>query len=179
MAARNSVGAHARGTAVISSAWPRAAIRAAAAADRRCAGRRRRRLREASALVLRAPPGAGKTTRVPPATLDAGLADQRQDPRAAAAARRRPGHRRPHRRRARLAAGRRSRLPGALRIADSVRGRGSQIITEGILLRRLLGRSVPAGVRRSSSSTSSTSARWPAIWRWPWSGRFSSRCGRS
>ena len=34
------------------------------------------RLRESSALVLRAPPGAGKTTRVPPALLHAGLAEE-------------------------------------------------------------------------------------------------------
>jgi ATP-dependent helicase HrpB len=33
------------------------------------------RLRQSSALVLRAPPGAGKTTRVPPALLHAGLAE--------------------------------------------------------------------------------------------------------
>ena len=32
---------------------------------------------------------------------------------------------------------------------------------------------------RSSSSTSSTSGRWPATWPWRWSGRCSSRCGRS
>src|SRR5437879_1042221 len=32
------------------------------------------RLRERSAIVLRAPPGAGKTTRVPAAILDAGIA---------------------------------------------------------------------------------------------------------
>ncbi len=32
-------------------------------------------LRRSNAIVLRAPPGAGKTTRVPPAILDAGLAD--------------------------------------------------------------------------------------------------------
>ena len=31
-------------------------------------------LRTAGAIVLKAPPGAGKTTRVPPAMLDAGLA---------------------------------------------------------------------------------------------------------
>jgi ATP-dependent helicase HrpB len=36
------------------------------------------RLRGASSLVLRAPTGAGKTTRVPPAVLDAGLAGDRQ-----------------------------------------------------------------------------------------------------
>jgi ATP-dependent helicase HrpB len=34
------------------------------------------RLRDSSALVLRAPPGAGKTTRVPPALLHAGLAEK-------------------------------------------------------------------------------------------------------
>ena len=32
-------------------------------------------LRDVGAVVLKAPPGAGKTTRVPPAMLDAGLAD--------------------------------------------------------------------------------------------------------
>ena len=32
-------------------------------------------LRTSNAVVLEAPPGAGKTTRVPPAILDAGLAD--------------------------------------------------------------------------------------------------------
>ncbi|MBL8829342.1 MAG: ATP-dependent helicase HrpB [Planctomycetaceae bacterium] len=36
------------------------------------------RLRGATSLVLRAPTGAGKTTRVPPAVLDAGLAGDRQ-----------------------------------------------------------------------------------------------------
>ncbi len=35
-------------------------------------------LRHREALVLEAPPGAGKTTRVPPALLDAGLAGQKQ-----------------------------------------------------------------------------------------------------
>jgi len=37
-----------------------------------------RQLREHGQLVLRAPTGAGKTTQVPPAILDAGLADSRQ-----------------------------------------------------------------------------------------------------
>src|SRR5438270_9862309 len=36
------------------------------------------RLREAGAVVLRAPTGAGKTTRVPPALLDGGLTGDRQ-----------------------------------------------------------------------------------------------------
>src|SRR5207248_2360870 len=36
------------------------------------------RLREAGAVVLRAPTGAGKTTRVPPALLDSGLTGDRQ-----------------------------------------------------------------------------------------------------
>ncbi len=35
-------------------------------------------LRQASSVVLRAPAGAGKTTRVPPAILDSSLADSRQ-----------------------------------------------------------------------------------------------------
>ena len=125
-----------------------------------------------------APPGAGKTTRVPPAMLDAGLAADGKDPRPAAAARRRPGHRRPDCRRARLAAGRGSRLPGAVRVArrpadanrDHHRGHPAAAAA---------GRSVSAGRRRSSSSTNSTSGRWPATWRWRWSGRSSSRCGPS
>ncbi|MDX1968295.1 MAG: ATP-dependent helicase HrpB [Planctomycetaceae bacterium] len=36
------------------------------------------RLRERTSVVLKAPPGAGKTTRVPPAIVNAGLAGQRQ-----------------------------------------------------------------------------------------------------
>ena len=37
-----------------------------------------RELRESSSVVLRAPTGAGKTTRVPPALLDAGLLGERR-----------------------------------------------------------------------------------------------------
>src|SRR5438105_10062668 len=57
-------------------------------------------LREHAAVVVRAPTGAGKTTRVPPALLDAGFADRGQivmlEPRrlaARAAARRMAGER--------------------------------------------------------------------------------------
>ena len=64
------------------------------------------------AAVLVAGPGAGKTTRVPPA-----LVDRRPGDRAAAAARRRPRRRRADRRGARLDARPRGRLARALRAA--------------------------------------------------------------
>ena len=88
--------------------------------------------------MLRAPPGAGKTTRVPPAILDAGIGGPRPGARASAAARRGPCGGRAHRPRARLA---HRATKSATRSASnraSVRARGLAVITEGILLRRLL-----------------------------------------
>lgn len=94
-------------------------------------------LRASPALVLRAPPGAGKTTRVPPAMLDAGLADAGRilvlQPRRVAA----------RATAARIAAERGWRLGEEVgyqvRFESRVGPRTKiAIITEGILLRRLL-----------------------------------------
>jgi ATP-dependent helicase HrpB len=93
-------------------------------------------LREAPAVVLQAPPGAGKTTRVPPALLDAGLAE------------RQILHLQPRRIAARAAARRmsaeRGTVPGDL-FGWHVRferqaNRNSRVlaVTPGILLRTLL-----------------------------------------
>jgi ATP-dependent helicase HrpB len=94
-------------------------------------------LRQAPALVLRAPPGAGKTTRVPPALLDAGLAGSGKilvlQPRRVAA----------RATAARIAAERGAQLGDEigyqvrfeLRVGPRTR---LAVITEGILLRRLL-----------------------------------------
>src|SRR6476659_2342227 len=94
-------------------------------------------LRSASALVLRAPPGAGKTTRVPPAILDANLAGEGrilvlQPPRVAARASA-----------SRIAAERGGSLGDEIGYQVRFESRISQrtriaVITEGILLRRLL-----------------------------------------
>src|SRR5439155_25153684 len=95
------------------------------------------RLGEAAAVVLKAPPGAGKTTRVPPAMLDAGLAaagtilvpqPRRVAARASAA---------------RIAAERGARrgeeIGYQVRFESRVSARTRlAVITEGILLRRLL-----------------------------------------
>ena len=83
-------------------------------------------LRASGAVVVEAPPGAGKTTRVPRALLDAGLGGGRGEivvlePRRLAGA---PG-RRARGRRARRAAGRDRRLPGALRGRVGPRTRAS------------------------------------------------------
>lgn len=94
-------------------------------------------LRASSAVVLRAPPGAGKTTRVPPAILDAGLAEggrilvlqpRRVATRASAA---------------RIAAERGTSLGEEIGYQVRFESRISQrtriaVITEGILLRQLL-----------------------------------------
>jgi ATP-dependent helicase HrpB len=90
-----------------------------------------------SALVLKAPPGAGKTTRVPPAILDAGLASTSKilvlQPRRVAA----------RASAARIAAERGTRLGEEIgyqvRFESCVSARTRlAVITEGILLRRLL-----------------------------------------
>jgi ATP-dependent helicase HrpB len=94
-------------------------------------------LRQSSAVVLRAPPGAGKTTRVPPAMLDAGLAGSGKiivlQPRRVAA----------RATAARIAAERGTRLGDEIGYQVRFESRVSQqtrlaIVTEGILLRRLL-----------------------------------------
>ena len=98
-------------------------------------------LREAGAVVLQAQPGAGKTTRVPPAILDAGLADMRADepgqivvlqPRRAAA----------RSTAARIAFERGSVLGGEVGYQvrqDSRMSKGTRILicTDGVFLRRL------------------------------------------
>src|SRR5437660_810499 len=94
-------------------------------------------LRRGPALVLRAPPGAGKTTRIPPAILEAGIPQQGKilvlQPRRVAA--RATAARIAHERGWRLGdeigyqVRFESRIGAKTRIA---------IITEGILLRRLL-----------------------------------------
>lgn len=97
-----------------------------------------RHLRTASSLVLRAPPGAGKTTRVPPALLDAGLAASGKivvlQPRRVAA----------RATAARIAAEHGWRLGDEVGYQVRFENRTTaktriEIITEGILLRRLLG----------------------------------------
>lgn len=94
-------------------------------------------LRDSAYLVLQAPPGAGKTTRVPPALLDAGFAEAGKiivlQPRRVAA----------RATAARIAAERGTRLGDEIgyRVRfDSRAGPKTQIeiVTEGILLRRLL-----------------------------------------
>ena len=94
-------------------------------------------LQQSPALVLRAPPGAGKTTRVPPAMLDAGLAGDGQilvlQPRRVAA----------RATAARIAAERGGRLGDEIGYQVRFESRISArtrlaVITEGILLRRLL-----------------------------------------
>src|SRR5690348_6219723 len=103
-------------------------------------------LRDASALVLRAPPGAGKATRVPPALIDAQLiaADQEilvlQPRRVAARATA-----------ARIAGERGAQLGDEIGYQVGFESRVSRrtrlaIITEGILLRRLLTDPFLAGV---------------------------------
>ena len=94
-------------------------------------------VRERGVAVLVAPPGAGKTTRVPGALLDAGVVDGR-DRRAAAAAARRAARRRAGRERARRRA---RRARSATRCASTARSRGAtriRFVTEGVLTRRLL-----------------------------------------
>lgn len=95
-------------------------------------------LQRANAVVLRAPAGAGKTTRVPPALLDAGLAGAKKivvlQPRRVAA---------------RATAARMARERGGklgdeigfrVRFESCVSSRTRlEVVTEGILLRRLLG----------------------------------------
>src|SRR5262245_60696691 len=94
-------------------------------------------LRERAAVVLRAPPGAGKTTRVPPAILDAGLAASGKilllQPRRVAA----------RASAARIAAERGGRLGEEIGYQVRFESRAGPttrlaVITEGILLRRLL-----------------------------------------
>jgi ATP-dependent helicase HrpB len=94
-------------------------------------------LRSSAAVVLRAPPGAGKTTRVPPAILDAGLAGDGKilvlQPRRVAA----------RASAARIADERGSRLGEEIGYQVRFESRVSArtrlaVITEGILLRRLL-----------------------------------------
>lgn len=93
-------------------------------------------LRKSSAVVLRAPPGAGKTTRVPPAILDAGLAASGKiivlQPRRVAA----------RATAARISAERASRLGDEIGYAVRFESRTGphtriEIVTEGILLRTL------------------------------------------
>jgi ATP-dependent helicase HrpB len=97
-----------------------------------------RHLRAASSLVLRAPPGAGKTTRVPPALLHAGLATRGKivvlQPRRVAA----------RATAARIAAEQGWQLGGEVgyqvRFVNRTTAKTRiEIVTEGILLRRLLG----------------------------------------
>ena len=89
-------------------------------------------LTAARAVVVVAAPGAGKTTRVPPA-----LAADGPRHRAAAAARGRAGHRAPHRGRARLDDRRRGRLARPVRAPLRPRTRACCVATEGILTARL------------------------------------------
>ena len=128
-------------------------------------------LRHASALVLRAPPGAGKTTRVPPAILDArpGLQWERSSCCSRGASRPGPV--------------RRGLPPSAAALGDEI---GYQVRFESRVSRARESQSSPKAfccggcwtirscrMSRPSSSTNFTSARWPAIWRWRWSGRSS------
>src|SRR5262245_48927195 len=94
-------------------------------------------LKSSAAVVLKAPPGAGKTTRVPPALLDAGLAGTSQilvlQPRRVAA----------RASAARIATERGSKLGDEIGYQVRFDSRVSSrtriaVITEGILLRRLL-----------------------------------------
>src|SRR6478752_10382508 len=94
-------------------------------------------LKSSNAVVLRAPPGAGKTTRVPPAILDAKLAETGKilvlQPRRVAA----------RASAARIAAERGAKLGDEIgyqvRFESRVSGKTQiAVITEGILLRRLL-----------------------------------------
>ena len=127
------------------------------------------RVRRSRAVVVTAAPGAGKTTRVPPALLG-----RRPGHPAAAAAGRRAGDRRAHRRRAGLDARPRGRLAGPLRAPLPAETR-LLVATEGILTARLQTRSAALRLSRRSSSTSSTSAACTPTWRWRWRGRPGAR----
>ncbi len=94
------------------------------------------RLAEANSVVLRAPAGAGKTTRVPPAVLDAGLAGAGQilmlQPRRVAA--RAAARRMSHERGTRLG----EDIGYQVRFDEQVTSRTRiRVVTEGILLRML------------------------------------------
>src|SRR5687768_8471627 len=102
-----------------------------------CLGDVAARLRESAALVLRAPPGAGKTTRVPPALLHAGLAEKGKiivlQPRRVAA--RATAARIAHEQGWRLG----DEVGYQVRFESRTGPRTQiEIVTEGILLRRLL-----------------------------------------
>ena len=126
--------------------------------------------------VLVAPPGAGKTTLVPLALLDAAWAGERPHPAARAAPARRPRRRAAHGRAAR----RRGRRHGRLRHAH-----GEPAVGEDAhpgRHRRHSGahdprRSGTARHRARSCSTSSTSARSTAISGWRWRSTCKARCG--
>ena len=93
------------------------------------------RARSGGALVLQAPPGAGKTTRVPPALLDAGV--RGQDRRAPAAAARGAARGAAHGRGAGRAGRGDGRLRGAVR-ARRFAGDADRARHRGILTRRLV-----------------------------------------
>ena len=126
-------------------------------------------LAEHPRLVLEAPPGAGKTTQVPLALLDAPWLSGRKivmlEPRRIAA-----------RAAAQFMAQQLGEAVGetvGYRIRFESRVSATtriEVVTEGILTRHDPGRSGAGRDRRWSSSTSSTSATWPAIsvpcWRW-------------
>ncbi len=135
-------------------------------------------LRSGSRLVLRAPPGAGKTTRVPAALLDAGVAGGRQvvvlEPRRIAA-----------RAAAEFVAGERSGTVGG-EIGYRVRyeqrgGRETRLwfVTEGVFSTAAWS-AIPTSTRSASwCSTSSTSVTSKAIWRSVSSASCRRRCART
>ena len=131
-------------------------------------------LRNGNRLVLRAPPGAGKTTRVPAALLDAGLAGDKHvlvlEPRRIAA-----------RAAAEYVAGERGGDVGGevgYRVRFEQRGGAATrlwFLTEGVLGRQL-GRDPFLEQAASSCSTSSTSATCKATSRWPSCASCRRRC---
>ena len=132
-------------------------------------------LEEHGALVLTAPPGTGKTTRVPGALVDRGLTGEVVvlEPRrlaARAAARR-------------VAAERGGVVGGEVGYSvrhDSAVSKDTRIrfVTEGVLVRQLVADPFLEGWGRSCS-TSSTSATWKVIWLWRCCGRCARPCDRS
>jgi len=124
------------------------------------------RLREGRNLVIEAPPGAGKTTRVPPALLELGCGEVLVlEPRRIAA-----------RMAARRVAAERGEQPGEtvgyqVRF-ESVGGPRTRLryLTEGVLTRRLISDPMLERAGVVVLETSFTSATWRPTWRWRCSG---------
>ena len=129
-------------------------------------------LRASGAVVVEAPPGAGKTTRVPRALLDAGVADAGRGEIVVVEPRRLPARLAAERVAAELGetAGQDRRVLGALRGPVRARRRASASSPRGSCCGACCpSRRCPASPW--SCSTSSTSGTSPATWRWRWCAR--------